>query len=400
MGWALGLIALAAWSVAAQDVTVVVNLPPGPLTAGSPCVLWLNFLNPTTNVVQRAFPTELEVRWVAGSRTSNVVARLTLPSSTAPATIAPGAFARQAYEFIPPEYPAGNVTLEFPQVGANGVMLTVQAPAPTVAVGEPKSVAPSTGPPQPPHKPLPTAVVFFKEHFFPYEPFYFIAGPDSPSAKFQVSFKYRILNSDGALAEHLPPLTGFHVGYTQTSLWDLNRPSAPFLDSSYKPELLYSLERVDRGKWADWFRLDLQAGAQHESNGREGAESRSLNIAYLRTAVQFGKENHLQLTLIPRAWVYLTGLDENPNLPRYRGYVDLRTVLGWEHGLQLSSIARMGDDAEKGSLQLDLSYPMSRLLSGSFSLYLHAQYFTGYGESLLYYNERSSIFRAGISLFR
>ena len=50
-----------------------------------------------------------------------------------------------------------------------------------------------------------------------------------------------------------------NVAYTQTSLWDWNAPSAPFLDSSYRPEVLYLRELVDRGSWADWFRLYLHA---------------------------------------------------------------------------------------------------------------------------------------------
>jgi outer membrane phospholipase A len=277
-------------------------------------------------------------------------------------------------------------------------------PPPALAQGEPKTVAPSTAtaptPSEPKPKPLPTAVVFFKEHFSPYEPFYFVAGPESPTAKFQISFKYRLLNSDGPLATEVPWLTGLHLGYTQTSLWDLDQPSSPFLDSSYKPELLYSLERVDRGQWADWFGLDLQTGLQHESNGREGLESRSLNIAYLRLWAQFGQENQLQFTVIPRAWGYLGSMTDNPDLSRYRGYVDLRTILGWEHGLQLSTLGRLGDHADKASAQFDLSYPLNNLFGGSFSWYLHAQYFIGYGESLLYYDERSSAIRFGFSLFR
>ena len=39
-------------------------------------------------------------------------------------------------------------------------------------------------------------------------------------------------------------------------------------------------------------------------------------------------------------------------------------------------------------------------LTGNFSVYLQAQYFTGYGESLLQYKEKTSIFRAGFALYR
>jgi outer membrane phospholipase A len=37
---------------------------------------------------------------------------------------------------------------------------------------------------------------------------------------------------------------------------------------------------------------------------------------------------------------------------------------------------------------------------GSFSLYLDVQYFTGSGESLLGYNQRTDELRAGLALFR
>ena len=51
-------------------------------------------------------------------------------------------------------------------------------------------------------------------------------------------------------------------------------------------------------------------------------------------------------------------------------------------------------------MQLDLTYPLMRLLGDSFTLYLQAQYFSGYGESLLRYNEHSSSFRIGLALYR
>jgi phospholipase A1/A2 len=59
----------------------------------------------------------------------------------------------------------------------------------------------------------------------------------------------------------------------------------------------------------------------------------------------------------------------------------------------------MGTGANHGSVQLDLTYPTMRFF-GSFSLYLDVQYFTGSGESLLGYNQRTDELRAGLALFR
>lgn len=241
---------------------------------------------------------------------------------------------------------------------------------------------------------------FFKEHIFGYEPFYFIAGTETPNGKFQFSFKYQMLNSQGTLAEKAPFLKGFAFAYTQTSLWDWNHDSAPFLDSSYKPEVFYAWERAVGGGPTNSLRLDLQGGFQHESNGKGGEDSRSLNIAYIRPTLTLGKPDGFQFTLQPRAWVYVGDMSDNRDLDRYRGHADLKATMGWKRGLQLSAIGRMGDHADKGSLQLDLTYPMMFLFSRSLTVYLDVQYFTGYGESLLLYNQRSTAFRVGFSLYR
>lgn len=231
-------------------------------------------------------------------------------------------------------------------------------------------------------------VAFFKRHIFPYEPIYFIAGHKDPNAKFQFGFRYQIADSNQ------PWLNGFNFAYTQTSLWDLSAPSAPFFDSSYKPELLYIYEGILGGGATNWYRLDLQAGAQHESNGKDGANSRSLNIAYFRPTLTLGYPAGLHLTVQPRAWGYLGGLDDNPDLDEYRGYVDLRVMLTYKD-LQLSAIGRMGHKGNHPSGQFDLTYR----LPGT-AVYFEAQYFTGYGESLLLYNRRSDIVRFGFALYR
>ncbi len=394
-------VASVAW---AQQEPVVWTGPSEAVKAGEHIGVWLNFLNTSAGETSHSFPTTLSAKLLSGGRSLDVALELRNPSDASTVSVQPGAFARREYTLTLPEGLVGTVLLEVPQLKTSRLVLEVRKPeqieaAPPQESGKPfiaRFLQESGDTRKRPYDPG----QFLKEHFFGYEPFYFVAGTESPNSKFQISLRYQILNSQGPLAQEIPALKGLNVAYTQTSLWDWNAPSAPFLDSSYKPEALYLWQRVDRGHWADWFRLDLQGGLQHESNGKAGADSRSLNILYLRPTAIFGRDDTFQLTLSPRVWCYVGGLEDNPDLPDFRGYADLRTILGWQRGLQLSATGRLGDDGNRGSLQLDLSYPMMRLLSGSFSVYLYAQYFTGYGESLLLYNQRSHALRAGFALFR
>lgn len=396
-------VMLLAVGVLAQDRSLVFTGPTAPVVVGVRTTVALNVLNLSATPIPWAFPPKITCRILPARGASLLESLELLPGTeTNHTTIAPGAFARRDYSTLFPEEAVGRVVLEFPDLTVPPLVLNVQPEAPSAAGPVEKSglarVLQQAEPKEEGREFDPGR--FFKEHISGYEPLYFIAGTESPNAKFQISFKYQLLNHEGALARKAPVLEGLHLAYTQTSLWDWNKPSAPFLDSSYKPEFLYRIERLAGGRRDDWVRFDLQGGLQHESNGRDGAASRSLNIAYLRPKLTLGKEDSIQLSLEPRAWFYVGGLDDNPDLARYRGYMDLRAIVGWKRGLQLSALGRLGDQADRGSLQLDLTYPMMSLLSHSFSLYLHAQYFTGYGESLLLYNERSSIFRVGFSLYR
>ena len=412
-----------------QEATAILVGPTQAVAPGTNVSVWLHFLNPSATPVSRTFPAELKGKVSVGGNTFDAVLRAREPGAAGEASVPAGGFVRNEYTLaLPLQLTEGQAVLEAPDLGANRIVLEIRTPppeAPKTAEAPPKSgfahfIQEGLIPPKD-YSPMD----FFKQHIFGYQPFYFIGGWEAPEVKFQISLRYQLLNCDGPLARKAPYLKGLNVAYTQTSLWDMGQLSSPFLDTSYKPELLYLWERVDRGRWADWLRLDLQGGVQHESNGNPEIESqlldvgervsyyvvdgsngqristsRSLNILYVQPTIVFGKKDSLQLALSPRVWVYVGGLEDNPDLPDYRGYADLRVTVGWAKGLQLSATGRLGDDGNHGSLQLDLSYPMMRLFSGSLSVYLYAQYFTGYGESLLLYDRRSEAVRFGFALYR
>lgn len=234
-----------------------------------------------------------------------------------------------------------------------------------------------------------------------HEPIYFLYGSETPAAKFQFSFKYRLLGDKAALRNTVPALRGLYLGYTQRSLWDIEAESSPFHDTSYMPELFVeSQTMVDPGSdgGAKW--LGYQLGYKHESNGRSGLDSRSLNIVYARTALAFGRVDGWSLLLVPRLFGYVSDLSNNPDIAKYRGYADMVIVIGRNDGPALALSGQLGRNGNRGNLQADLNIPVKVDRIFDFATYIHLQYWSGYGESLLDYNRKSTALRAGISLVR
>jgi len=385
-----------------EDATLTVTVASESVTAGDQVSVWLNALNASSNEISWTFPQKIERKIISAQGTFDGSLELRSAESNA-VVIAPGAFVRREYVSTVPDAVAGQVVMEFPGLNANRAVLDVQVSAGGANAPEKKADSAfaryiKEAEPAEPGKGFEPGR-FFKEHISGYEPMYFIAGTKSPNAKFQISFAYQLLNNDGPLGEKVPALKGFHIAYTQVSLWDWNGPSEPFYDTSYKPEFFYAWENVTRAQPTNWIQLDLQGGLKHESNGKNDADSRSLNIAYFQPTLTIGRDEGLQLALQPDAWIYLGDLSDNPDIADYRGYWDLRTIAGWKRGLQLAALGQMGKEGNHRSVQLDLTYPTMRFF-GSFSLYLDVQYFAGYGESLLGYNKKSEEFRVGFALFR
>lgn len=408
-GWLLAFSG-AVQAQTSEPVVTVSAARPETVTGGK-LGLWLNVLNTTEGPLPWNFPKTIPVSTGSGLTLFETAATLRNETEAGPVTLAAGTFGRREYLLAVPETWSGEVALGFPGVTSNRLALRVPMVAgatKAAAPGKPESLPQKAkgwldfrnGLPAD-HEPQ----GFFKEHIFGYEPMYFIAGTEAPTAKFQISFKYQILNNRSEWVKKHDWLDGFKVAYTQTSLWDLSAPSTPFFDSSYKPELLYEHKwggsTNGPGEERGWrFQPGLQAGVQHESNGKNGPDSRSLNIVYFQPKLWLLESTNLMFHVAPRVWTYIVDLDDNPDLADFQGYGDLRLTMGWQRGMQLTTLGRLGDNFNRGSLQLDLTYPLMSQKERGLSLYLHLQYFTGYGESLLQYNQHGSSFRAGLSLYR
>ena len=281
---------------------------------------------------------------------------------------------RRRYVAQLPPLPAGPLQLELLDRGSNVMVLIVRAEDPLQQLTSSDEAAI-----EPP----------LSEN----EPIYFSVGTrGDTTARFQLSFKYRIFDRQLGWGRDYPWLAGLHFAYTQTSIWDLSETSKPFLDTSYRPSFFWQWRRGDDKTWIDALRL----GFEHESNGKEGVDSRSINTLFVRPEWQTTLGNGKQLEFAPKIYGYLDKTD-NPDIEQYRGYVDWAMRYG-DRERSWRALARVGT-ASKGSLQLDWFERTRVVGAGSVSGYLHLQFFTGYGESLLDYNQRNkSQLRIGFAI--
>ncbi|MGC3980931.1 MAG: phospholipase A [Steroidobacteraceae bacterium] len=308
--------------------------------------------------------------------------------------IAPGEWLRLTYKLQRPAEANGAVALDLRPFTAAPLALDLRAVGNAAAQSQ---------------TPLPSAVVVeqpptlsliertFANHFAFHEPIYFIYGTKAPAAKFQFSFKYRLAGADGNFGEAIPPLRGFYFAYTQRSLWDLDAKSSPFYDTSYMPELFYEwLAPGERRASGGFHWLGIQTGVQHESNGKDDDDSRSLNIINARGGMVFGSLNGWHAIVAPRAYYYINATDE---LRRYRGYGDLMLAISKNNSTQVSMTMRSAKLRGKGSTQVDVTQPVN-IPWIDLRVYLQLQYFNGYGESLRNYNQKMSIWRVGLGFVR
>lgn len=330
---------------------------------------------------------------------------LTAVEATGALTLAPGRFETTVWRVaLPMDLPLGSWILTAPSVaGAVWPLRIVPADdrltnasvgsGATAPAAPPASSTPTPG--LVPRSELTLLERAFEDRLGLHDRIYFIYGADDPAAKFQFSFKYRLLGFEHG--EN--PLQTLQFGYTQRSIWDINAASSPFYDTSYMPEVFYEwLAAVpeQRGLFS-W--LGLQSGYRHESNGRDGVDSRSLNIVYLRTAVVLGDIERWRAILGVRGFAYVGGLSNNPTIDDYRGNAEIELMLGRNGGVELAAIIRPGHGFDDGSAELNFTLPV-RLGGDRLETYLLVQYFSGYGESLLNYEEKSETIRAGLSFVR
>lgn len=373
--------------------------------------LTLTVTNPGTKPLHVDLPDPVHVKLDAENATA--VLDLSADEPLAAFDLAPGSFRSFRLHGDLPQIPAGLVSVAPAGIDANALVLRVAEPAlsestPVTTAGQPALVQSTQGQTTTPGLPddaRPSASDASALVDKPprlalsvYEPVYLIFGGDGGfNAKFQISFKYQLFDAQGTFGKKLPWLGDLYLSYSQTSLWDLGELSKPFRDTSYRPRLFYLNDHM-----FDFFdgrlRVGVEGGIGHESNGKDGAVSRSVNLMYVRPMITWGDPEGQHLYVGPMIYDYLDRSD-NPDIVNYRGHVDFLAGYGSKGGWNVWTTLRKGKVSDYGSVELNASYPLSRISHGVLSGWALLQYFSGYGESLIDYNHRlDTQWRLGLAI--
>ena len=235
----------------------------------------------------------------------------------------------------------------------------------------------------------------FRNAISPYDPVYFAFGNGGggANARFQLSLKYRPFSpTDPAHPEFMD---NWYVGYTQTSLWDLHSDSIPFVDTTYNPSLFWAKDSLWETPDKRWF-VGLNTGFEHKSNGKDGDDSRSLNDLYIQPQFNYRFDGGSTLSFQPR-FKYYVWTDRDMDYRGALGYVDWKLRWAQDDGLILSGFYRQGTEGRYAT-QLEAAWPLQRTFL-HMNGHLYVQYFRGYGETLLGYDQKADPqVRIGIAL--
>lgn len=398
---ALALLAL----TTGAHATVAVLQPPREAAAAQPLELTLLYTDDDKKPLTVDVAKQLTVQLTNGDLPPAPLVLNRDPATPDRLRLAPGQYRRVRYAAPWPESARGTVKIDPVGFDASPMLVTLNrgenqaqvvaaekretqaaTPAQLASAAAEADASPTTVP------------TMLSGRFSTFEPIYFADGKNGDNlAKFQFSFKYRLHLPDDPRSRGF--LDNLYFAYTQTSIWNLSAPSAPFRDTSYQPQLFYYVQ--DTGWKSPLFtRMGVTAGIGHESNGKSGDESRAINIAFVRPTWDFGDLASDHLTLSPKFYYYLSK-SGNEDIADYRGYVDFLVKYGSPDGWQLSTTLRKGTKHWYGSVDSNLTYPLAKLFGSAWGGYVFVSYFNGYGEDILDYNQRHHwIARIGYSIAR
>ena len=225
-------------------------------------------------------------------------------------------------------------------------------------------------------------------YFGLYKDNYFLVGtqpfvkptPYNSDVKFQISLGIRL--TDAILPWH----TFLFLMYTQKTFWNVFQNSLPMGDINFNPGIGISKPFFNKDRYVGKMTLLIE----HESNGRDGPESRSWN------RISFSGSTIIDEWLMVHAkiWIPIIDGENNRDILKYCGIYQSGVVISTpdkKFSFGVTWVKRLG-----WNLNFNTIWEFSWRVHKKSNLNLFAQYYNGYGESLIDYNVFHSMLRVGL----
>lgn len=225
-------------------------------------------------------------------------------------------------------------------------------------------------------------------YFGLYKDNYFIFGTSvnhtptktNTDIKFQISIQQRLTRST------LPFGTYLYLFYSQKCWWNVLENSMPMVDLNFNPGIGLAKPLFVKNRYVG--KVTLMA--EHESNGRDGLASRSWNKISLAASIMIDP----QVTVHGKVWIPIVDGQNNRDILDYSGIYQVGTEFTSRNRRFTASVVlvkRRGWKLNYNTI-IELRYRIFR----RDNQFLFLQFYNGYGECMLDYNQFRSRVRVGI----
>ncbi len=203
---------------------------------------------------------------------------------------------------------------------------------------------------------------------------------ENSNVKFQISIAQRLTKPT------LPWGTYLYLFYSQKVFWNVLERSMPMTDLNFNPGIGLAKPIFVKNRFIGKLTLMLE----HESNGRDGAASRSWNKVSLGANIIIDPS----FVIHGKVWIPIVDGENNKDILDYCGIYQTGmnfTTLNNRLGFGITLVKRRG-----WQLNYNAIFEISYRLFKRDNQCLFLQFYNGYGEGLLAYKEFHSTVRVGI----
>lgn len=221
----------------------------------------------------------------------------------------------------------------------------------------------------------------YKDNYFSVgtDPFHKPTG-DNSGVKFQLSISQRLTNAT------LPWGTYLYLFFTEKVFWEVFKDSMPMSDLNFNPGIGWTKPFFVKDRYCGKLTLIVE----HESNGRDGEASRSWNKVSLAGSAYVTE----CLSVHAKYWLPIVDGKYNQDLLKYSGIFQM--------GFQLNSkdrkftLAATFVKRQGWNFNWNTNIQLGWRIHKDSNQYFFADFYNGYGEGMLAYNQFHNRLRIGI----